>query len=62
MIGPLLHLYSQWAGPYDRVMNIVGRVEILGAQTTLDLIVLRTLAGMGPWHAYRIASRLKEER
>jgi hypothetical protein len=43
-------------------MNIVGWVEILGAQGTLDLIVSRTLAGTGPRHAYRIASRLTEER
>src|SRR5580693_8284128 len=29
-------------------------------QGTLDLIVLRTLAAMGPKHAYQIASRLEQ--
>jgi PadR family transcriptional regulator, regulatory protein PadR len=29
-------------------------------QGTLDLIVLRTLATMGPQHAYQIASRLQQ--
>jgi transcriptional regulator len=29
-------------------------------QGTLDLIVLRTLAAMGPQHAYQIASRLEQ--
>jgi PadR family transcriptional regulator PadR len=29
-------------------------------QGTLDLIVLRTLATMGPQHAYQIASRLEQ--
>ncbi|HYR89191.1 MAG TPA: PadR family transcriptional regulator [Terriglobia bacterium] len=33
------------------------RVELL--QGTLDLIVLRTLATMGPLHAYDIATRLE---
>lgn len=34
------------------------RVEIL--QGTLDLIILRILAGMGPLHSYAIASRLEQ--
>src|SRR6266404_1968672 len=34
------------------------RVELL--QGTLDLIVLRTLASMGPQHAYAIAARLQQ--
>jgi len=34
------------------------RVDLL--QGTLDLIVLRVLATMGPQHAYRIASRLEQ--
>jgi PadR family transcriptional regulator, regulatory protein PadR len=34
------------------------RVELL--QGTLDLIVLRTLANMGPLHAYSIAARLEQ--
>ena len=34
------------------------RVEIL--QGTLDLIILRALATMGPQHAYAIASRLEQ--
>jgi PadR family transcriptional regulator PadR len=34
------------------------RVELL--QGTLDLIVLRTLATMGPQHAYGIAARLEQ--
>lgn len=29
-------------------------------QGTLDLIVLRTLASMGPQHAYQIATRLRQ--
>ena len=35
-----------------------GRIPIL--QGTLDLIVLRTLATMGPQHAYAIATRLEQ--
>ncbi len=35
-----------------------GRVELL--QGTLDLIVLRALATMGPQHAYGLASRLEQ--
>jgi len=34
------------------------RVQVL--QGTLDLIVLRTLAAMGPQHAYGIATRLQQ--
>lgn len=34
------------------------RIELL--QGTLDLIVLRTLATMGPLHAYAIATRLEQ--
>ncbi len=34
------------------------RIQVL--QGTLGLIVLRTLATMGPQHAYNIASRLKQ--
>jgi hypothetical protein len=35
------------------------RIRIL--QGTLDLIVLRTLAAMGPQHAYGIATRLQQQ-
>ena len=35
-----------------------GRLPIL--QGTLDLIVLRTIATMGPQHAYAIATRLEQ--
>ncbi len=35
-----------------------GRIQVL--QGTLDLIVLRTLASMGPQHAYSITARLKQ--
>ena len=34
------------------------RIQVL--QGTLDLIVLRTLAAMGPQHAYGIAARLEQ--
>jgi PadR family transcriptional regulator PadR len=34
------------------------RIQVL--QGTLDLIVLRTLAAMGPMHAYAIATRLQQ--
>lgn len=34
------------------------RIELL--QGTLDLIVLRALASMGPLHAYALASRLEQ--
>lgn len=34
------------------------RIQVL--QGTLDLIVLRTLAAMGPQHAYGIATRLQQ--
>src|SRR5436190_14514707 len=36
----------------------VGRVELL--QGTLELIVLRALATMGPQHAYALAARLNQ--
>ena len=39
-------------------MTDVERVEIL--QGTLDLIVLRALATMGPQHAYGLAARLEQ--
>jgi transcriptional regulator len=35
-----------------------GSIQLL--QGTLDLIVLRTLATMGPRHAYQIATRLQQ--
>ena len=35
-----------------------GRISVL--QGTLDLIVLRTLATMGPQHAYAIATRVEQ--
>lgn len=35
-----------------------GRVELL--QGTLDLIVLRALATMGPLHAYALAARIEQ--
>ena len=35
-----------------------GRVELL--QGTLDLIILRALATMGPQHAYALAARLQQ--
>ena len=39
-------------------MRDVDRVELL--QGTLDLIVLRALATMGPQHAYGLAARLEQ--
>jgi PadR family transcriptional regulator, regulatory protein PadR len=42
----------------DRPEKPGRRVELL--QGTLDLIVLRVLATMGPQHAYGIASRLEQ--
>jgi transcriptional regulator len=39
-------------------MSSKDRVELL--QGTLDLIVLRSLATIGPMHAYGIASRLEQ--
>ena len=36
----------------------VNRIELL--QGTLDLIVLRSLATMGPLHAYALAARLEQ--
>ncbi len=44
---------STWMSTEERE-----RIQVL--QGTLDLIVLRTLAIMGPQHAYNIASRLKQ--
>ena len=35
-----------------------GRIQLL--QGTLDLMILRTLATMGPQHAYGLASRLQQ--
>src|SRR5690349_12905966 len=40
------------------MVTVVERVEIL--QGTLDLIVLRALATMGPQHAYGLAARLEQ--
>jgi PadR family transcriptional regulator, regulatory protein PadR len=37
-----------------------GKLRIPVLQGTLDLIVLRTLASMGPQHAYGIAARLEQ--
>jgi len=39
-------------------VSLVERIEIL--QGTLDLIVLRALATMGPQHAYGLAARLEQ--
>jgi transcriptional regulator len=39
-------------------MSSKGHVELL--QGTLDLIVLRSLATMGPQHAYALAARLEQ--
>jgi len=41
-------------------MSSEGREPIQLLQGTLDLIVLRTLASMGPQHAYQIATRLQQ--
>ena len=41
-------------------MSSEGREDVRVLQGTLDLIVLRTLAIMGPLHAYGIASRLQQ--
>ncbi len=41
-------------------MSSGGKHRIALLQGTLDLIVLRTLATMGPQHAYGIAARLEQ--
>src|SRR5579863_239174 len=41
-------------------MSSEGSERIAVLQGTLDLIVLRTLASMGPQHAYAITARLKQ--
>ena len=41
-------------------MSSEGRSRIQVLQGTLDLIVLRTLASLGPQHAYGIAARLEQ--
>ena len=41
-------------------MSSEERESIQLLQGTLDLIVLRTLASMGPQHAYQIATRLQQ--
>jgi len=41
-------------------MSSEARSKLQVLQGTLDLIVLRTLATMGPQHAYGIASRLQQ--
>lgn len=41
-------------------MSSEGKSRIQVLQGTLDLIVLRTLASMGPQHAYGIAARLEQ--
>ena len=43
---------------WDGLVQSVERVELL--QGTLDLIVLRALATMGPQHAYGLAARLEQ--
>lgn len=39
-------------------MKTIGPISIL--QGTLDLMILRTLAALGPKHAYAIATRLEQ--
>ncbi len=41
-------------------MSSEGKPRIQVLQGTLDLIVLRTLASLGPRHAYGIAARLEQ--
>src|SRR5579863_8056561 len=41
-------------------MSSEGSERMAVLQGTLDLIVLRTLASMGPQHAYAIATRLQQ--
>ena len=41
-------------------MSSEGKSRIQVLQGTLDLIVLRTLASLGPQHAYGIAARLEQ--
>ena len=45
---------------YFTCMSSKEREPVQILQGTLDLIVLRTLAGMGPQHAYQIATRLEQ--
>lgn len=45
---------------YSTCMSSKEREPVQILQGTLDLIVLRTLAGMGPQHAYQIATRLEQ--
>ena len=43
----------------EKAVKVVGeRKQLL--QGTLDMIVLRTLAALGPQHAYQIATRLEQ--
>src|SRR5690242_3860729 len=50
--------FSGWRAFTGMLTEEQDRIQLL--QGTLDLIVLRTLATMGPQHAYSIALRLKQ--
>lgn len=53
-----LHLTSKQSRLLSTSMPSKDNVELL--QGTLDLIVLRSLATMGPLHAYALANRLEQ--
>src|SRR5579883_2712335 len=54
---PRLRLTAHVAIPHGRA-GMGERLELL--QGTLDLMVLQTLAGMGPLHGYGIARRIEQ--
>jgi PadR family transcriptional regulator, regulatory protein PadR len=54
-----VHLEQSWTRGITWVPS-KAKDQIQLLQGTLDLIVLRTLATMGPQHAYQIATRLQQ--
>jgi PadR family transcriptional regulator, regulatory protein PadR len=58
--GQMVHLTCQWKAGYSiGVANRErGKADVL--QGTLDLMVLQTLASLGPSHGYSVASRLEQ--
>jgi len=54
-VRPITHVVI----PHDRMWN-VGKNKLDLLQGTLDLMVLQTLAGMGPLHGYGVARRIEQ--
>ena len=54
----VFYLTNKWRGVYSIGMSNKDKAGVL--QGTLDLMVLQTLATLGPQHGYAIAARLEQ--